>query len=47
MYSPAEGEGEKEKRRSERELQGDEWVAEMSGERSRRTSTTTTAAVEK
>ena len=47
MYSPAEGEGENEKRRSERELQGDEWVAEMSGERSRRTSTATTVAVEK
>ncbi|KAI4268018.1 MAG: hypothetical protein LQ337_008081 [Flavoplaca oasis] len=36
MYSPAEGE----KRRSERELQGDEWVVEMSGERSRRTTAT-------
>ncbi|KAL8881568.1 MAG: hypothetical protein Q9192_007771 [Flavoplaca navasiana] len=47
MYSPAEGEGEKEKGMNERELQGDEWVVEMSGERSRRTTTTTTGAVEK
>lgn len=35
LYSPVKGDGEK--GRNERELQGDEWVVEMSAERSRRT----------